>query len=58
MGKFKPGEEVTYGPGGTSGRVVQVEGGADGDLTEVFWPAHDQAIWVRTKQLVAAKGPA
>lgn len=52
MSAFKVGDQVTYGRWGTHGTVIQVEGGPLGDLTEVYWPVHDQPLWVKTADLV------
>lgn len=35
----------------SKGTVYQTGGGPSGDLTEAFWPAIDQAIWLPTSQL-------
>jgi hypothetical protein len=51
MAEFKVGDKVAFQLWGTTGTVIQVEGGPFGDLTEVFWPLHGQAIWVKTNVL-------
>jgi hypothetical protein len=52
---FKVGDLVRYAKSANLGTVLQVEGGRDGDLTEVHWPDYDnQAIWVKTKYLSSA----
>lgn len=50
---FKVGDQVTHNASldNMEGTVIQAEGGPDGDLTEVFWPKLNQALWVRTKYL-------
>lgn len=53
---FKVGDTAYYRDhAGTvsKGTVYQVEGGKDGDLTEVYWPGREQALWMPTKQLWA-----
>lgn len=35
----------------TPGTVIQVEGGRDGDLTEVYWPTNGDALWHNTSHL-------
>jgi hypothetical protein len=37
-----------------AGTVIQVEGGTEGQLTEVYWPDNDQALWHRTANLTKA----
>ena len=49
---FKVGDKVHYfrNPE-TTGTVYQVEGGREGDMTEVFWPHANQATWLKTMLL-------
>lgn len=50
---FKVGDKVVRHTSSQSftGTVIQIEGGPEGDLTEVYWPHYDQPTWVPTKYL-------
>jgi hypothetical protein len=34
-----------------TGYVIQIEGGPEGDLTEVYWSDSGEALWSHTKHL-------
>lgn len=51
---FKVGDPAYYRDHtGTvsTGTVIQIGGGKDGTLTEVYWPDMDQATWFETERL-------
>ena len=54
MIKLKVGDRVRHTHrfhAHTPGTVIQVEGGSDGQLTEVYWPDNDDALWHTTDHL-------
>lgn len=54
MGNFKVGDKVRHAHRfreHSPGTVIQVEGGSDGSLTEVYWPDNDDALWHNTAHL-------